>query len=144
MPSDHFLRPLVSASTAAAPALLVDGRETPLATTLELAGDSAARRRGLLGRTELALDAAVIIAPCSAVHTFGMKFAIDVIFAARDGRVVNMARAVGPRRVATAWGAFAAIEMAAGEASRHGLNAGDRLRITASWPAPPQPERAPR
>ena len=101
-----------------------------LATVVELAADSAARKRGLLGRDGLAPGHALVIAPCNGVHTFAMRFAIDVIFAARDGRVVKIARAVPARRIAFAVGAFAAIEMAAGEAERAGLVVGDRLVVT--------------
>ncbi len=100
-----------------------------LAATVEIAGDSAARKRGLLDRDRLPEDTALVIAPCSAIHTFGMRFSIDVIFAARDGRVLKIARDLGPRRLAAAWRAFAAIEMAAGEASRHGVNVGDYVTV---------------
>ena len=124
---DHFLRPLLS--EASGKALVIEERDHPLATTLELAADSTARRRGLLGRRELAPHTALIIAPCNAVHTFGMQFTIDVIFTARDGRVVKIVRSIGPRRIAVAWGAFAAIELAAGEAERHGVNRGDHLLV---------------
>lgn len=114
-------------------ALAIDrGADPPptLATVVELAADSAARKRGLLGRDGLAPGHALVIAPCNGVHTFAMRFAIDVIFAARDGRVVKIARAVPARRIAFAVGAFAAIEMAAGEAERAGLAVGDRLVVT--------------
>ena len=38
------------------------------------------RARGLLGRAPLAADEALLIRPCSSIHTFGMRFAIDVVF----------------------------------------------------------------
>ena len=101
----------------------------PLADTIEIAGDSDARRRGLLGRDELLPGTALVIAPCGAVHTFGMRFSIDVVFAARDGRVVKIARDVRPRRIAAAWGAFAAIEMAAGEVGRRDVAIGDYVEL---------------
>jgi uncharacterized membrane protein (UPF0127 family) len=59
-----------------------------------------------------------------------MQFAIDVIFAAKSGRVVKIARAVKPSRVALSLSAFAAIEMAAGESDRAGLKIGDTLVVT--------------
>ena len=130
MPANHFLRPLLATPAGNAPALVIARTQAPLATTLEAAFDSDSRRRGLLGRSDLAPDTALIIAPCSAVHTLGMRFSIDVIFAGRDGRVLKIAHAVRPRRLAVSWGAFATIEMAAGEAGRHGLRAGDFLHVT--------------
>ena len=98
-----------------------------LATDLIVAFDSKTRNRGLLGRDQLADGRALIIAPSNSVHTFGMRFAIDLIYAARDGRVVKIRAAVPRSRLSFALRAFAVIEMAAGSAERVGLRAGDRL-----------------
>ena len=81
----------------------------------------------------------MVIAPCEAIHTFGMQFPIDVIFVASDGRIVKIRSNVRARRMTAAIGAFATIEMAAGEAGRHGLTAGDYLEVTAPAPSPPAP-----
>jgi uncharacterized membrane protein (UPF0127 family) len=122
----HFLQPLL-ARTADRPVLRIRGHELALASEIETAFESADRNRGLLGRDGLPPDAALIIAPCSAVHTFGMRFAIDLIFADREGQVTKIRPAVPARRVAAAWGAFAVVEMAAGAVARSGLKKGDRL-----------------
>ena len=124
----HFLQPLLKA-TGGDLALYVEGRDVILASVLEGAFDSTSRNQGLLGRSALAPDAALVIAPCSAVHTIGMHFPIDVIFASRDGRVTKIRSAVPPRRMAIGLGAFAVIEMAAGEAARAGLQTNDRLVV---------------
>ena len=124
----HFLRPLLD-SAPTAPALWVEGRERPLATTVESAFDSASRKKGLLGRDGMADGSALVIAPCSAVHTFAMRFPIDVIFARRDGRVVKLRPAVKASRMTGAFGAFAVIEMAAGAIQRAGLKVGDKLVV---------------
>jgi uncharacterized membrane protein (UPF0127 family) len=58
-----------------------------------------------------------------------MRFSIDVIFAARDGRVVKIVSDVSPRRFAAAWGAFAAIEMTAGQAACRDLTIGDVVHV---------------
>ncbi len=128
MAAPHFLGPLLR-KNAPPMALFIEhaGGATPLATTVEAAVDSESRRRGLLGRDALAPRSALVIAPSSGVHTFFMKFAIDVVFAARDGRVVKIAHAVQPWRATIAWSAFAVIELAAGEARQSGLVVGDRL-----------------
>jgi uncharacterized protein len=124
----HFLQPLLKRS-ATTTALCVEGRETPLATTIETAFDSASRKKGLLGRDGLADGTALVIAPCSAVHTFAMRFPIDVIFAGRDGRIVKMRQAMPVSRVSGALRAFAVIEMAAGTIERAALRLGDRLVV---------------
>jgi hypothetical protein len=128
----HFLSHALKRDAPAAALVFsrAGGAETVLASSLELAVDSSSRKRGLLGRTSLAPGHALVIAPCGGVHTFKMQFAIDVIFAAKSGRVVKIARAVKPSRVALSLSAFAAIEMAAGESDRAGLKIGDTLVVT--------------
>lgn len=107
-----------------------------VARHVEAAVDSASRRRGLLGRDSLPADAALIIAPCSAVHTFFMRFPIDVVFVRRDGAVVKVRHTLGPSRMTAAPGAFATIELAAGAAARVGLEPGDLLTLVgAEMPA---------
>ena len=102
---------------------------TAVVTRLEAAFDSASRNRGLLGRTSLAKDHALVIAPCGGVHTFFMKFPIDVMFVARDGTVRRIASAVRPWRVALSPRAFAVIETAAGVIGMSGTRPGDRLTV---------------
>ena len=60
---------------------LVNARtEQPVAVALEVADTRATRRRGLLGRDGLAAGSALMLTPCNAVHTVGMRFAIDIVF----------------------------------------------------------------
>ena len=129
--SRHFLAPLL-APASVSHALEVDDDGRLVAGTIECAFDSAARKRGLLGRTGLDAGTALVIAPCNAVHTFRMQFAIDVIYAARDGRIVKLRPALAPSRVSAALGAFATIEMAAGSIERARLRVGDRLVVRAA------------
>jgi uncharacterized membrane protein (UPF0127 family) len=124
----HFLQLLLTTASDDM-ALYVDRRDMPIASTLEAAFDSTSRNRGLLGRDALDADSALVIAPCSAVHTIGMRFSIDVIFASRDGRIIKIRHSMPPRRVAIGFGAFAVIEMAAGAAARTGLQPNDRLVV---------------
>jgi uncharacterized membrane protein (UPF0127 family) len=102
-----------------------------LASTLEPAFDSKSRNKGLLGRGHLEAGSALIIAPCSSIHMFFMKFPIDVIFAARDGRILKI-RQVRPWRIALKRGAFTAIELPAGAAALADTRQGDRLEIVSS------------
>jgi uncharacterized protein len=126
MPS--FLNALAR-SGAAGYELMNERTGACLADQLLTAFDSAARKKGLLGRDSLAPAAAMIIAPCSAIHTFFMRFPIDVAFVARDGRVVKVCASVRPWRLAVAFGAFAAIEMPAGACAQSNLARGDRLSV---------------
>ena len=102
-----------------------------VARTLLTAFDSASRRRGLLKHDSLEEGSALIIAPTSAIHTFWMRFAIDVAFVSKEGRVVKVRPAVVPWRMAAAWRAYAVIEMAAGAFDeRSETRAGDLLQVT--------------
>jgi len=58
-----------------------------------------------------------------------MQFAIDVIYAARDGRIIKIRQSMLPGRISAALSAFATIEMAAGTAARAGIGAGDVLEL---------------
>ena len=124
-----FLSPLLRSSDASF-ALTNTRNNQIVARTLLTAFDSASRRKGLLGRDSLAEDTALIIAPCSAVHTFRMRFAIDVAFVSRDGRVLKVRHQVKPGRIAAALSAFAVVELPAGALERSQTRAGDPLQIT--------------
>jgi uncharacterized membrane protein (UPF0127 family) len=100
-----------------------------LATILETAFDSTSRRRGLLGRERLPEGTALVIAPCGAVHTFFMRFTIDIVFARQDGLVVKTRSRVPPRRLAGALRAFATIELSAGAVERSHTQPGDFLVV---------------
>ena len=100
-----------------------------LATHVDVAVDSASRRRGLLGRDGL-VDAALVIAPCNAVHTFFMRFPIDVLFVTREGRVIRATRRLPAWRMALSPRAFAVIELAAGASD--GIRAGDQVALRPS------------
>ena len=123
-----FLDPLLK-GVSDGYAFHIEGRDAVLATTIEPAFDSASRRKGLLGRSGLPAGAAIVIAPCNAIHMFFMQFPIDVVFAAKDGRVTKVCHDVQPWRIATSLGAFAAIELAAGAAASAGVRKGDRLMV---------------
>jgi len=122
----HFLAPLLSQEPRCR---LVTGDGRVVAGRLEPAFDAATRKRGLLGRTSLDADTALVIAPCNAVHTCFMRFPIDVVFVARDGRITKTAAGVRPWRLAASVRAFATIELAAGTILLHALRPSDRLIV---------------
>jgi uncharacterized membrane protein (UPF0127 family) len=88
---------------------------TTLAADVEVASTRRARRRGLLGRATMAPDAALVLEPCFAIHTAFMRFAIDVLFLDRNGRVRRVASLM-PWRAAFDVSASAVVEMTAGAA----------------------------
>jgi uncharacterized membrane protein (UPF0127 family) len=71
------------------------------------------------------------LAPTNAIHTFGMRFPIDVLFVRRDGVVVKVQRNVPPWRIAAALWAYAVIELPAGTLSARDVTVGDVLTVVA-------------
>jgi uncharacterized protein len=123
-----FLSPLLR-SGGSSLALMNTRHNGIVARTLRTAFDSKSRRKGLLGQDSMPEGSALIIAPSQAIHTFSMRFAIDVAFVSGDGVVLKVRRAVPPRRIAVALRAFAVIELPAGALERSDTKSGDRLRI---------------
>ena len=104
-----------------------------VASTVEPAFTSATRRKGLLGRDGLPEGAAMVISRSNAVHTIGMRFAIDIIFVDRRGLVKKIAHGVPPLRLAACFTASTTIEMAAGSISPGTLAPGDVLVVRSGW-----------
>jgi uncharacterized protein len=86
----------------------------------------SARLRGLLGRSSLPAGEGMLIRSES-VHTFFMRFAIDVVFLDDDHRVLRVDANVGPWRLKACRGARSVLELAAGEA--RALSVGDRIEL---------------
>lgn len=124
----HFLQPLLASRTSNC--VLRNARTgRVVANRVDAAVDSRSRRRGLLGREGLDSDATLVIAPCESVHTFFMRFVIDVVFVDRAGKIVKICRHLRPWRIAFALGAFATFEFAAGWADASDVQVGDQLLV---------------
>lgn len=129
----HFLRPLLVTADHRF-ALVNESTNKVIATSVEPAVDSQARRRGLLGRDALAPEVAFIIAPTNAVHTFGMRFPIDLLFVARSGRILKRVVGLKRRRISAALRAFAVIEFCAGHPGVAAAQVGHQLRLIPAGP----------
>jgi uncharacterized protein len=100
-----------------------------LADRADIADTSAKRRRGLLKHTSLERGEGLWIAPCEGVHTFGMKFPIDVIFLSRKKQVLKTRPAMVKRRIAFSLRAYSVLELPAGTLAETGTVAGDQLEF---------------
>ncbi len=72
------------------------------------------RLLGLAGLDREAAGAGLLIPRCASVHTFGMRFALDLVFLDRRQRPLAVRRAVPPGRVVWKRGAVAVLELPAG------------------------------
>jgi len=86
-----------------------------------------ARTRGLLGRRSLAPECGLVLPGCAAIHTWFMRFPIDVLFLDRDGRVRRRVERLRPWRFALGRGGKTVIEMAAGRLADRPVSLGDEL-----------------
>ena len=105
-------------------------RDRGLAAAAGVADSSAERRTGLLKHTSLEEGDGLWIVPCEAVHTFWMKFPIDVVYLDRQRRVVKVRGRMAPWRMSGCWRAHSVLELPAGLAERTGTSPGDQLEFT--------------
>ena len=101
-----------------------------IASRVTWAGTSAERRRGLLGRDSLAPDEGLYLTPCEWIHTFGMRFPIDVAFLGRDGRVLGINHSLKPKRLSKlVFRAEGVLELAAGRLQETQTCVGDMISL---------------
>ena len=104
-------------------------RGCSLGDAIDCAGTSQSRRVGLLKRTGLAKGEGLWIVPCEAIHTFFMRFDIDVLFLDRKKRVVKVVRRLRPWRIAFSWRGRSVLELPAGTMEETGTAPGDVLEV---------------
>lgn len=107
-------------------------KDTVLASRARLADSFFTRLKGLLGTKGLEAGEGLVIRPCGSVHTFGMKYAIDVVFAAADHRVLKTVPGLGPGRMAACGGSRYVVELPAGTLAATATEAGDFLTLAFS------------
>lgn len=94
-----------------------------------VAATSWSRSKGLLGRSGLGEQEGLWIQPTSSIHMWFMRFPIDVIWAAEDGRVIKLVVNIKPWRMSFCRGAKVALELPVGAIVRSGVQVGDHLVI---------------
>jgi uncharacterized protein len=104
-----------------------ESRHCTVASRVRLAATSATRRRGLLDISQLDENAGLWIVPSEAVHTFGMRIPIDVIFLDRKGQVRKIRSNLPPWRLAFDLRAHSVLELGANALGKSGTEVGDRL-----------------
>jgi uncharacterized membrane protein (UPF0127 family) len=100
-----------------------------VATRIEIADHGEKRRTGLLGRSGLEAGGGLWISPCEAVHTFFMRFAIDLVYLDRKRCVRKVRHAVGPWRLSACLTAHSVLELPAGTALESKTRSGDMIEF---------------
>jgi len=107
-------------------------RNAPVATKVEKADTPASRSKGLLGRESLPADEGLWIVPCPMIHTFFMKFPIDVLFLDADLTVRRVMEDLRPWRLSP-WvlSARSVLELKGG-VLKGSVRVGDRIEMRLS------------
>jgi len=99
-----------------------------IADKVEIADSFMSRLIGLVGKKSLSEGTALVLKPCNSIHTFFMRFSIDVVFLDRDNLVIHVIPKMRSYRfsgiVKKAW---SAIELPSGSISKHNINIYDVL-----------------
>ena len=105
-------------------------RQNILADRAEVADSATARNKGLLGRNDLQPGEGLWITPCEAVHTFGMKFKIDLVYVDRKKQVKKVCCRVAPWRMSACLSAHSVVELASGTVCGTRTRPGDQLEFS--------------
>lgn len=99
-----------------------------VADSVRVAATDHARRRGLLDRESLPANEGLLLSPGGSIHTFGMRFAIDVLFLDQDVQILKCVRFLQPWRIAFAPpGTRYVLEIAEGTAALDNIQLGEKL-----------------
>jgi uncharacterized protein len=104
-------------------------RGTVLASRLEVAGSGRARRKGLLGREGLSPGEGLWIVPCESVHTFFMRFPIDLVYLDRGNQIRKVRNSVGAWRMSACFRAHSVLELPAGTVRETQTQSGDTVEF---------------
>jgi uncharacterized membrane protein (UPF0127 family) len=105
-------------------------RDAVLAERAGFANSVASRAIGLMGQAALPEGSGLVIDPCTSIHMFFMRFAIDVLYVAQDGSVLRVVSRLRPWRLGPIiLRSRYVVELPAGTAERTGTSPGDKLRV---------------
>ena len=107
-------------------------RGTLLGDAIAEARTSAERQTGLLKHAGLSQGEGLWIVPCEGIHTFFMKFAIDVVYIDRKKRIRKLVRQIGPWRISFCLPAHSVLELPTGTIDQTKSDLGDQLEFEAA------------
>ena len=105
-------------------------RSAVLAEQAKIATSLGQRMKGLLGKPSLVANEALVLKPCTAIHTFFMRFAIDVLFLDKNMRIIRLIQNMLPNRLSPAvWSSQMVIELPAGRINQTYTQIGDTIEL---------------
>jgi len=106
-------------------------RQKAIGETVKQADSFLGRLMGLLATERLPAGAGLIIKPCNSVHTFGMRYPIDVVFVDKSNIVIAAVSRLKPSRLALQRRAEYVVELPAGTIEATLTQPGDKLELQA-------------
>ena len=107
--------------------ILCGGRK--LWDAVNVADSFFTRFRGLMGRKSMAAGEGLLITACNQVHTFNMRFEIDVIYLTKELRVIRV-DTIPPARIGPfIKRAASVLEVQAGSAAKYGIKLNDEFTL---------------
>ena len=101
-----------------------------ICSDLETADSFWKRMKGLLGRSEMKETEGLWIKSCSSIHTYFMKFPIDVAFVDKNLKVTKISQSVTPGRLLfSTIGSRHVFEFGSGRLNNNNLEVGDQLNV---------------
>lgn len=102
-----------------------------LSDNVHIAKNLFHRVKGLIGRDTIAVGEALWIKPCISIHTFLMKFPIDVLFLDKKNRVIAAIKNLQPNRITRLYPrAFSVLELPAGTIEATSTEVGDEIEFS--------------
>jgi uncharacterized membrane protein (UPF0127 family) len=100
-----------------------------VADKVKIARDFKSRSVGLLNRDSLGPDEGLLIKPCNSIHTFFMKFPIDVVYLDRKGKVLKIKHSLAPWRLSNCPFGYMTLELCKNRIIATGIKQGDIIKI---------------
>lgn len=108
-------------------------KDTVVCTRSILADTMRLRLVGLLGVKHLEPEAGLLIKPSSGVHTFGMRFPIDIVSLDANNRVLGAWENIGPWQIrGLSLRTRSVLELSSGKIKQCSIEPGDEMAISAN------------
>ncbi|MCF7873594.1 MAG: DUF192 domain-containing protein [Candidatus Omnitrophica bacterium] len=104
-------------------------KNVEIACFAKIASGFYLRLLGLMFKNNLPEDQALIFYQAPSIHTFFMRFPIDIIFLDRQMKVKRIVNSLSPWRVVFCKGAYVTIELPVGKAKQNNISLGDKIEL---------------
>jgi len=103
-------------------------KNSVVANEVIIANTPFMRMKGLLGKKELKKGQALILDPCNSIHTFFMRFPIDILFLDKNNKIIKTISCLKPFRLTSIYfNATSAVELPIGTIQSLSIQKGDIL-----------------